>query len=47
VELKTKGGKVSALQKFFMEEVTGLSQQYACLWTKEQIDEWVKSARSV
>jgi hypothetical protein len=45
VELKTKGGKVSALQKFFMEEVTGLSQQYACLWTKEQIDEWAKVTR--
>lgn len=45
VELKTKGGKVSALQKFFMEEVTGLSQKYACLWTKEQIDEWVKVTR--
>jgi hypothetical protein len=43
VELKTKGGKVSALQKFFMEEVKGLSQKYACLWTKEQIDEWIKS----
>jgi hypothetical protein len=28
-----------------MEEVTGLSQQYACLWTKEQIDEWVKVTR--
>jgi hypothetical protein len=42
VELKTKGGKVSALQKFFQEEVTGLAQKYACLWTKEQIDEWVK-----
>jgi len=45
VELKTKGGKVSALQKFFMKEVTGLSQKYACLWTKEQIDEWVKVTR--
>jgi hypothetical protein len=45
VELKTKGGKVSALQKFFMEEVTGLSQKYACLWTKEQIDEWKDKIR--
>jgi hypothetical protein len=45
VELKTKGGKVSALQKFFMEEVMGLSQKYVCLWTKEQIDEWVKVTR--
>lgn len=45
VELKTKGGEVSALQKFFMEEVTGLSQKYACLWTKEQIDEWKNKIR--
>ena len=45
VELKTKGGKVSALQKFFMEEVMGLSQKYACLWTKEQIDEWKDKIR--
>ena len=45
VELKTKGGKVSALQKFFMEEVTGLSQQYAFLWTTEQIDEWKDKIR--
>jgi hypothetical protein len=40
VELKAPNGKQSELQKFFAEEVKGLSQKYACLWTKEQINEW-------
>lgn len=40
VELKAPKGKLSELQKFFEKEVSGLSQKYACLWTKEQIDEW-------
>ena len=42
VELKTKGGRLSPLQKRFAADVTALQQNYACLWTKEQIDEWVK-----
>ena len=43
VELKTKGGRLSPLQKMFAEEVQALNQRYACLWTKEQIDGWVKT----
>lgn len=43
VELKTKGGRLSALQKMFMSDMALLNQRYACLWTKEQVDEWVKS----
>ena len=43
VELKTKGGRLSALQKMFMSDMALLRQNYACLWTKEQIDEWIKS----
>ena len=43
VELKAPNGKVSELQKFFEKEITGLSQKYACLWTKEQIDEWLEA----
>jgi hypothetical protein len=39
VELKTKGGRLSALQKLFAEDMARLHQNYACLWTKEQIDE--------
>lgn len=41
VELKTKGGRLSKLQELFAKEITLLNQQYACLWTKEQIDEWI------
>jgi len=45
VELKTKGGKLSALQKMFMSDMALLNQRYACLWTKEQIDGWVNVTR--
>jgi hypothetical protein len=40
VELKTKGGRLSPLQALFANEVQMLNQNYACLWTKEQVDEW-------
>jgi hypothetical protein len=41
VELKTKGGRLSELQKLFADEVLALNQRYVCLWTKEQIDGFV------
>jgi hypothetical protein len=44
VELKTKGGRLSALQKMFMSDMALLNQRYMCLWTIEQVDEWIKSA---
>jgi hypothetical protein len=47
VELKTKGGRLSALQKMFMSDMALLNQNYACLWTKEQVDEWIKSLSGV
>lgn len=40
VELKTKGGRLSPLQKIFGEQMTALGQNYAVLWTVEQIDTW-------
>jgi hypothetical protein len=40
VELKTKGGRLSVLQKMFADDMTALNQNYACLWTKEHVDEW-------
>ena len=43
VELKTKGGRLSVLQKMFMSDMTLLNQKYACLWTTEQVDEWIKT----
>ena len=45
VELKTKGGRLSALQKIFATDMNLLGQRYACLWTKEQIDEWERKTR--
>jgi hypothetical protein len=42
VELKTKGGRLSALQKLFAEDMARLQQNYACLWTKEQIDDFIR-----
>ena len=41
VELKTKGGRLSELQKMFQSEMALLRQNYACLWTKEQVDQWL------
>ena len=43
VELKTKGGRLSELQKLFANEMALLKQTYACLWTKEQIDAWANT----
>jgi hypothetical protein len=45
VELKTKGGRLSVLQKMFMSDMVLLNQKYACLWTTEQIDEWINEVR--
>ena len=43
VELKTKGGRLSELQKRFADDVIALQQNYVCLWSKEMIDEWVST----
>lgn len=43
VELKTRGGRLSPLQVLFSEQVLELKQKYAVLWTKEQVDQWLKS----
>jgi hypothetical protein len=43
VELKTKGGRLSELQKRFADNVIALRQNYVCLWTKEQIDGWIST----
>jgi hypothetical protein len=40
IELKTKGGRLAPLQKVFAQEMERLRQRYACLWTKEQVDQW-------
>ena len=45
VELKTKGGRLSALQKMFADDMTLLGQRYVCLWTIEQVDQWVRNRK--
>ena len=42
VELKKPGGRLSALQEIFCEEMTHTKQRYACLWSKNEVDEWCK-----
>ena len=42
VELKAPKGRLSDLQKLFASDAISLNQKYACLWTKEQVDEWSK-----
>lgn len=42
VELKRPQGRLSELQKLFAYEMQTLKQKYACLWSKEMIDKWVK-----
>jgi hypothetical protein len=41
VELKTKGGRLAVLQNMFANDMAALNQKYACLWTIEQVDEWL------
>jgi len=43
VELKTLGGRLSKLQMLFADDMKTLNQNYACLWTKEQIDTFIKT----
>ena len=47
IELKTKGGRLSALQELFALEMEELRQSYACLWTVQQVNEWVESLEGV
>ena len=42
VELKTKRGRLSPLQKLFGETMVKLNQNYSVIWTKEQVTEWIK-----
>jgi hypothetical protein len=42
VELKAPSGRLSPLQRHFQSEMARLNQNYACLWSKEHVDEWIK-----
>ena len=42
VEIKRpKGGVLSPMQDVFAEEMWGLKQKYACLWTIEDVMQWI------
>ena len=43
VEVKTTGGRLSALQKVFAADMARLGQRYCVLWTKEQVDAYIDS----
>ena len=40
VEMKKPGGRLSALQEIFCEEMAHTKQRYACLWSKMDVDLW-------
>ena len=42
VELKAPGGRLSELQKIFQSDMARMNQKYACLWSREHVDEWLK-----
>lgn len=42
VELKKPGGRLSALQEIFAEEMRSVGAPYVCLWSKDDVDEWCK-----
>lgn len=41
VELKRDGGRLSALQEVFAKDMARLNQNYACLWSKEDVDRFI------
>lgn len=41
VELKRPGGRLSPLQRVFAAEMERLGQRYACLSSREEIDQWL------
>jgi hypothetical protein len=45
VELKAPGGRLSPLQKHFQSEMARMNQTYACLWSKEHVEEWINDRK--
>ena len=46
VELKAANGRLSPLQRVFAQDMERLRQRYVCLWSREQIDEWIAEVRN-
>ena len=42
VEVKADNGRLSELQKIFQSDMGRMKQKYACLWSKDHVDEWIK-----
>ena len=42
VELTKPGGRLSPLQEIFAENMAEMNQNYALLWSKEDVDLWGK-----
>jgi hypothetical protein len=42
VELKKPGGRLSPLQEIFAENMAEMNQNYALLWSKEDVDAWAE-----
>lgn len=40
VELKKPGGRLSPLQKVFAKNMAEMNQNYALLWSKEDVNAW-------
>lgn len=45
VELKAPGGRLSELQKMFQSDMARMNQRYACLWSKEHVEEWLNDCQ--
>jgi len=45
VELKALGGRLSELQKIFQSDMARMNQRYACLWSKEHVEEWLNDCQ--
>jgi isocitrate lyase len=43
VELKKPGGRLSALQEIFAEEMRAAGAPYVCLWSKEDVDAFIQT----
>ena len=42
VEVKQPKGKLSELQKRFEDTITGYDLEYACLWDKDDVDNFMR-----
>ena len=41
VEVKRPNGRLSALQEIFAEEMEKTQQSYVCLWSKDEVGQWL------